>query len=66
MPLDVDRDWQITLLAQMITLTPGTLALEVSEDRRTLFVHVLDLTDVERAKRDIKQGFERRILELVP
>jgi multicomponent Na+:H+ antiporter subunit E len=62
-PLTVDRDFEITLLANMITLTPGTLSVDVSDDRRTLYVHVLDCSDPEATKRDIAEGFERKILE---
>lgn len=62
-PLKVDRDFEITLLANLITLTPGTLSVDVSDDGRTLFVHGMDCSDPEQARRDISQGFERRILE---
>jgi multicomponent Na+:H+ antiporter subunit E len=63
-PLDVRTDVQITALAVLVTLTPGTLALEVSPDRRTLLVHAMFAADLERVRRDIKVGFERPILEL--
>ena len=41
-PLKVDRDFEIALLANLITLTPGTLSVDVSDDRRTLYVHAID------------------------
>ena len=62
-PLTVDRDFEITLLANLITLTPGTLSEDVSQDRRVLYVHALDCSDPEGAKRDIAEGFERKIME---
>jgi multicomponent Na+:H+ antiporter subunit E len=62
-PLTVDRDFEITLLANLITLTPGTLSVDVSEDRKTLYVHALDCSDPEATKRDIANGFERKIME---
>jgi multicomponent Na+:H+ antiporter subunit E len=62
-PLTVDRDFEIALLANLITLTPGTLSVDVSADRRVLFVHAIDCSDVEGTKRDIAQGFERKIME---
>lgn len=62
-PLTVDRDIEITLLANLITLTPGTLSVDVSEDRRFLYVHALDCSDPVGTKRDIAGGFERKILE---
>jgi multicomponent Na+:H+ antiporter subunit E len=48
----------------LISLTPGTLSIDLSEDRKTLFVHVMFLDDVETARDDIKIGLERRILEV--
>lgn len=63
-PLDVRGDGAITLLAIVITLTPGTLALDVSPDRRRMLVHAMFGADAERVRREIKVGFERRILEL--
>ncbi len=62
-PLTVDRDFEITLLANLITLTPGTLSVDVSEDRKILYVHALDCSDPESIRRSIADGFERRILE---
>lgn len=62
-PLTVQRDFEITLLANLITLTPGTLSVDVSEDRRFLYVHALDCADPEATKRDIASGFEAKILE---
>ncbi|MDI7861293.1 Na+/H+ antiporter subunit E [Rhizobiaceae bacterium n13] len=62
-PLRVDRDFEITLLANLITLTPGTLSVDVSDDRRFLYVHALDCSDPVGLRRDIAEGFERKILE---
>ena len=64
LPLSVTHDGEILLLAAMINITPGSVALDVSEDRRTMFVHVMHITTAEDARREIKEGFERRILEL--
>ena len=63
-PLDLRRDFAITLLAQLITLTPGTLSLDVSSDKRVLYVHSMYVSDVEAFRREIKDGFERRVKEL--
>lgn len=62
-PLKVDRDFEITLLANLITLTPGTLSVDVSDDRRFLYVHALDCADPAATIRDIADGFEAKILE---
>lgn len=62
-PLDIESDLGITVLANMITLTPGTTSLHVSEDRKTLFVHVMNLAD--DSVEQIKKGFERRVKEVL-
>ena len=62
-PLKVSSDFEITLLANLITLTPGTLSVEVSGDRRTLFVHAIDCSDVDKTVQEIRDGFERKIEE---
>jgi len=62
-PLTVTSDFEITLLANLITLTPGTLSVDVSTDRRTLYVHALDCSDPETTRRNIANGFERKIME---
>lgn len=64
-PLDVKSDIGITLLANMISLTPGTLSIDVSNDKKVLFVHAMYLKDREKFIRSIKDGFERRILEVL-
>ncbi|NLH45158.1 MAG: Na+/H+ antiporter subunit E [Acholeplasmataceae bacterium] len=63
MPLDVKSNIEITILASLISLTPGTLSLEVSEDKSFLFIHVINIPDgdAERIKSQIKNGFERRV-----
>ena len=63
-PLDVKTDVEITILANMISLTPGTLSLQVSEDKRLLYVHALHIDDIDKMKQRIKDGFERRIIEV--
>lgn len=64
-PLDARTDSEITLLANLITLTPGTLSLDVSTDRRVLYVHTMYIGDIEQFRQSLKQGFERRVLELL-
>ena len=64
-PLDVRTDLEITVLSSMISLTPGTLSLDVSADRKTLYIHAMYIDDVEAVRRKIKDGFERRVLEVL-
>lgn len=60
-PLSVKSDLEIALLANMITLTPGTLTIDVSDDRSVLYVHVLMLGDRAALLASIASGFEARI-----
>lgn len=64
-PLDARSDAEITLLANMITLTPGTLSLDVSSDRKTLYIHALYVKDRDAVVQSIKNGFEKRLLEVL-
>ena len=61
-PLDARSDVEIVLLANLITVTPGSLSLDVSADRQTLYLHVMDFDDPEEVLRKVKEGYERRIL----
>lgn len=61
LPLDLGSDAEITMLANVITLTPGTLSLDVSTDRRVLYVHAIWIEDVPSFRHAVKSGLERRI-----
>jgi multicomponent Na+:H+ antiporter subunit E len=63
-PLDAESDLQITILANFITLTPGTLSLDVSPDRKTLYVHAMYVENVDAFRREIKEQLERRVIEV--
>jgi multicomponent Na+:H+ antiporter subunit E len=63
-PLDIRSDAEITMLANLITLTPGTLSLDVADDRSCLYVHAIAVGDPERFRRGIKNGFERLVYEV--
>ena len=63
-PLTATSDAEITLLANLITLTPGTLSIDVSDDRKAIYVHVLSLRDREALVRDIAQGLETKVIEV--
>ena len=65
LPLDARTDAEIMLVANLISLTPGTLSLDLSEDRKLLYIHVMFLDDIEQTRRQIKQGLERRVLEVM-
>lgn len=60
-PLDISSDAEIVLLAALINLTPGSVAIDLSDDRRTLYVHVMQMKSADESRREIKDGFERRV-----
>lgn len=64
LPIDVKKNWEITLLANLITLTPGTLSVDVSRDQRYIYIHALDLPDVNETIVSIKESFEKAIREV--
>lgn len=55
---------EVTVLANMITLTPGTLSLEISPDKNVLFVHAMHVADAEAFRKDILDNFYRRVREV--
>lgn len=63
-PLDIESDAAITMLANAITLTPGTLSLDVSSDRRTLYVHGMRVGDPVSFRQEIKSVLEKHVKEV--
>lgn len=64
-PLEASTDTEILILSSLITLTPGSLTLDVSSDRRYLYVHEMYVTDPEHARKELKDGLEKRLLEVL-
>lgn len=64
-PLDARSDAEITLLANLMTMTPGSLSLDVADDRSVLYVHSMFLAHPDAFRAQIKDDFERRVLELL-
>jgi|SRR5688572_15851903 len=60
-PLDITSDGEILLLSMLINITPGSVTIDLSDDRRTLYVHVMHMKTAEQTRREIKDGFERRV-----
>ncbi|WP_419957189.1 Na+/H+ antiporter subunit E [Psychrobacillus psychrotolerans] len=64
MPTVLEQDWEITLLSSLITLTPGTVVIDISDDNKTLYIHSLDFEDIDEAIDSIRNTFEKAILEV--
>jgi multicomponent K+:H+ antiporter subunit E len=67
-PLELRTDFAVTVLASTVTLTPGTVSVEVEDDgtgRRRLVVHALRCLDPDDMVRTIKERYERRLKEIL-
>ncbi|MEQ8367060.1 MAG: Na+/H+ antiporter subunit E [Roseicyclus sp.] len=62
-PLDVQGEMEILLVTNLISLTPGTLSLDVTEDCKTLYIHAMFADDPEAIRKQIKEGMERWVIE---
>jgi multicomponent Na+:H+ antiporter subunit E len=60
-PLDITGDGEILLLSMLINITPGSVTIDLSDDRRTLYVHVMHMKSADQTRQEIKNGFERRV-----
>lgn len=58
------EEWEITLLSSLITLTPGTVVVHVSDDAKSLYIHAIDAKDVDETIESIRNSFEKAILEV--
>lgn len=65
-PVEATAQWQVTVLAQVITLTPGTVVMGLSEDGRWMRVHGMFVNDPDVFIHQIKHEFERRVMEVLP
>lgn len=62
-PLDTHREMAVLVLTNYISLTPGTLCLDVTDDCKTLYIHAMFADDPDEIRRSIKEGVERRVKE---
>ncbi|HLR80590.1 MAG TPA: Na+/H+ antiporter subunit E [Bacillota bacterium] len=64
LPVDLETDWEITMLANFITLTPGTLSVAIAPDNSEIYIHAMDIDDIDESVESIKNTFERAIMEV--
>ncbi len=63
-PLDTDDPLVISILANVISMTPGTVSTEITEDKKTLIVHGLNVPDEQAAIAEIKSRYEATLKEI--
>src|SRR5699024_1628713 len=64
METELTTEVEITLLAALISLTPGTISMDFSADNKTLYIHALDIQDKKQMIEEIRNSFERAIMEV--
>lgn len=64
-PLDAKTDLEITMLANLITMTPGTFSIDVSSDHKVLYIHAMYIKDPDALRTEIKTNLEQRVLEIL-
>lgn len=62
---NLKSDFEITMLTNLIALTPGTMVLKISEDKKILYIHGLYLKDREKFVHKIKNDLEKKLIEIV-
>lgn len=65
LPLDARTETEILILSSLITLTPGSLSLDVSADRKVLYVHEMYIRDPAETRALLKHGLEKKLLEVL-
>ncbi len=58
-------DFEITMLVNVIALTPGTMVLKISDDRKFIYIHSLDLKDKEKFIQKLRNGLESKLIEII-
>lgn len=64
-PIEARTDAEVTLLANLLSYSPGTLCVGVSEDLKHLSVHVMSLEDEAEIRRHVREDLERWVMELL-
>lgn len=63
-PNDLEEEWEVALLSTLITLTPGTVVVAISEDYSVIYIHGLNMDDANVEIANIKTSFENVIKEV--
>ncbi len=64
-PLTAETDLEVVLFHTLLVIIPGTMGVALSEDRKTLYIHVIDVPDPDGMREYIKSGLERHLLEVM-
>lgn len=62
---NLKSDFEITMLTNLIAITPGTMVLKISPDKKFLFIHSFYIKDKEKFKERLKNGLEKKLIEVI-
>ena len=60
----LNSDWEVTLLCILVSITPGSMPIEVSGNQRTLYIHAMNISEEEEMSERIRRTFEKAIKEV--
>jgi multicomponent Na+:H+ antiporter subunit E len=63
--IDAKTDFEITMLTNIIALTPGTMVVEIAEDKTHIYIHTMYLKDKEKFISRMKERTEKKLLEIL-
>ena len=63
-PLNLETDFEILTINNLITMTPGTLSLDISTNKKVIYIHAMYIDDPDEIRREIKAGLEKKIMEV--
>src|SRR5690606_7084264 len=63
--MEAKTDFEITVLANMIALTPGTVVVDLSKNKKFMYIHVMYLTNKEEYIERLSNRIERKLLEII-
>lgn len=61
---DLNGKWEIPILALLLSLTPGSIVLEISQDNKTFYIHAMDMEESKNSIVKAKTSFEKAIKEV--
>lgn len=64
-PLKAKTDFEIALLSNLITFSPGSMVIDIDKDRSHLYIHVMFLDNSENWKNNFQDHFEARVLRIL-
>ena len=63
--IDAKTDFEITMLTNIIALTPGTMVIDIAEDKKHIYIHTMYLKDKEKFIQRMKERTEKKLLEIL-